>query len=175
MGSFLYLLDINDLQKEIISKVKELKDSVGVIVLLDKPTIYFKKALEKEKINLDKIFFIDCVSKTSEIEESICISPDNLEELEITISEFIKDIKRKIYVLIDTLSILLIYNSESKVANFIKNLITLISKSSNVDLLAFSVKTKGEDLLNNISMFFDEVINGKEKNRKVKNSEDLIY
>lgn len=175
MGSFLYLLDINDLQKEIISKVKELKDSVGVIVLLDKPTIYFKKALEKEKINLDKIFFIDCVSKTSEIEESICISPDNLEELEITISEFIKDIKRKIYVLIDTLSILLIYNSESKVANFIKNLITLISKNSNVDLLAFSVKTKGEDLLNNISMFFDEVINGKEKNRKVKNSEDLIY
>ena len=67
-----------------------------------------------------------------------------------------KDIKGEKFLIIDALSTLLIYNDENKVAKFVKE-ITEYASQNDVDVIAFSPKTKGEELLNKIFNFFDKV------------------
>src|SRR3989339_509408 len=59
-------------------------------------------------------------------------------------------------LVIDSLSVLLIYNNENQVASFVRN-ITRDASDKDVEFIAFSPKTKGEELLNKIFNFFDEV------------------
>jgi archaellum biogenesis ATPase FlaH len=59
-------------------------------------------------------------------------------------------------LIIDALSTLLIYNNENKVAAFVKE-ITEYAQDYDVEVIALSPKTKGEELLNKIFNFFDEV------------------
>jgi len=84
------------------------------------------------------------------------ISPSELDKLNYAINTFIKDIKDKKFLIIDALSTLLIYNDENKVASFVKELIEYASNNE-VEIIAFSPKTKGEELLNKIFNFFDKV------------------
>ena len=50
----------------------------------------------------------------------------------------------------------LIYNNKDQVAAFVRK-ITEYASSEGVEVVAFSAKTKGEELLNKIFGFFDEV------------------
>lgn len=59
-------------------------------------------------------------------------------------------------MIIDALSTLLIYNSENKVAKFVKEITECASKG-NMEAIALSPKTKGKELLNKIFNFFDKV------------------
>jgi archaellum biogenesis ATPase FlaH len=67
-----------------------------------------------------------------------------------------KDIKGEEFIIIDELSILLIYNNENKVAEFVKKTIEYASQHD-TKVIAFSPKTKEEELLNKIFNFFDKV------------------
>jgi len=59
-------------------------------------------------------------------------------------------------LIIDALSTLLIYNNENKVAAFVKE-VTEYASENEVQIVAFSPETKGEELLNKIFNFFDKV------------------
>ena len=52
---------------------------------------------------------------------------------------------------------MLIYNNENRVAQFVKE-ITEYASQKDVEVIALSPKTKGEELLNKIFNFFDKVI-----------------
>jgi archaellum biogenesis ATPase FlaH len=112
--------------------------------------------LKNNKINVDKIFFIDCVTSEKTHEDVLHITPDDLDTLNDATLTFIKDIEGKKFLIIDALSTLLIYNSENKVAKFVQEL-TSYASSNDVQLIAFSPKTQGEELLEKIFNFFDEV------------------
>lgn len=137
-----------------ITKVIANTHEKGVYVSLNKSQQSMEMFLRKKGIETENLFFIDCV--TAEETEGIHIAPDNLPFLEKAIEFFMRDIKEKMYIIIDGLSTLLLYNSENAVAKFVKELIQDAAKQ-HIDLIAVSVITKEEELLNKIFNFFDEV------------------
>ena len=76
--------------------------------------------------NNDKIEFVPIVNlpKDDNVkEDTLHISPSNLDNLSYAIGDFIKEIPGKKFLIIDALSTLLIYNPENKVATFVKEVL----------------------------------------------------
>ena len=155
MSSKLIITSVENLQKEVNRTVKNLEGSIGIYVSLNKTQKSIEKIFLKEKISTKKIFFIDCVTQEKTNEEVLHIPPNDLEKIKISIESFLEDIKGEKYLLIDALSTLLIYNPENQVAAFIKEVTE--KSSDNLKVVAFSPETKGEELLEKIFNFFDEV------------------
>jgi len=156
MTSLLIITSVEKLQYSVNSAVKSFKNIPGIYVSLDKTQKSTENILKKAKINTNKLFFIDCVTSEKIRDDVLHIAPDQLDLLSSAISTFIKDIKGKKFLVVDALSTLLIYNDENKVAKFVKE-ITEYASQNDVKVVAFSPKTKGEELLNKIFNFFDEV------------------
>lgn len=156
MASILIITPVEKLQKEINAIVKTLNKMPGIYVSLNKTHESIKNILKSNKISIDRLFFIDCVTSEQKRNDVLHISPRELDKLSLAISTFIKDIPGKKFLIIDALSTLLIYNDENKVARFIKETIEYASEKD-VEVIAISPKTKGEELLDKIFNFFDKV------------------
>jgi len=156
MTSTLIITSVDKLQKRINSTVKSFKSIPGVYVSLNKTHKSIEKIFENVGIKTNKIFFIDCVTSEKAKSDVLHIAPTQLDLLSAAIRAFIKNIKEKKFLVIDAISTLLIYNSENKVAKFVKE-ITEYASENDVKTIAFSPKTKGEELLNKIFNFFDNV------------------
>ena len=156
MASKLIIAPVEKLQERIIEIIKDYKDKIGIYVSLNKTQKSAEEILKKSNIDTKRLFFIDCVTLEQTKEEVLHIKPNDLDRLSYAINEFIKDIKEDKFLIIDALSTLLIYNNENKVAAFVKE-ITEYASQNNVEVIALSPKTKGEELLNKIFNFFDEV------------------
>ncbi len=156
MTSLLIITSVEKLQTRVNSVVKSFKNIPGIYVSLNKTQKSTENILRKNKINTNKIFFIDCVTSEKTKEDVLHIAPDQLDLLSSAINTFIKDIKGKKFLVVDALSTLLIYNDENKVVKFVKE-VTEYASQNDVKVTAFSPKTKGEELLNKIFNFFDEV------------------
>jgi archaellum biogenesis ATPase FlaH len=157
MTSKLIITPVEKIQREVNSNLKLLQRSIGIYVSLNKTQKSIEQNLEAEGIAYSKIFFIDCVTSEKTKEEVLHISPSNLDDLFFTIKSFNENIPGEKFLILDALSTLLIYNSENKVAAFVKELVNL--SPDKLRILAFSPKTKGEELLEKIFNFFDEVKN----------------
>jgi len=156
MSSLLVITPVEKLQTRINSLVKSYKNIPGIYVSLNKTTKSIENIFKQNGINTNKLFFIDCITSEKTRDDVMHIAPDQLDLLSSAINAFVKDIKEKKFLVIDALSTLLIYNDENKVAKFIKEIIEYASQHD-VDIIAFSPKTKGEELLNKIFNFFDKV------------------
>jgi archaellum biogenesis ATPase FlaH len=155
MSSKLIITSVEKLQEKVEETIKSLEESIGIYVSLNKTQKSVEENLKKRKIKTDKIFFIDCVTETKVREDVLHVSPNDLEKLSFSIKSFNEKIKGEKYLIIDALSTLLIYNPENKVASFIKEISDLSSEK--LKLIAISPKTKGEELLEKIFNFFEEV------------------
>jgi archaellum biogenesis ATPase FlaH len=156
MSSLLIITSVEELQNKINETISSFSNTPGIYVSLNKTQKSAEQALIQNKINTSKLFFIDCVTSVKTRDDVLHISPNRLDELSYSINTFIKDIKGDKFLLIDALSTLLIYNDENKVAAFVKQ-ITEFASENNVQIVALSPKTKGEELLNKIFNFFDKV------------------
>jgi len=156
MSSILIKTSIERLQKEVVKTLSQLQDSVGIFVSLNKTQKSVEAILRENNINIDKLFFIDCVTSEQSRESVIHIRPNNLNLLFTTIEAFVKEIPGNKFLIIDAISTLLIYNNENKVAGFVKD-ITCLTSAKGIDMIAFTPQTKGEELLDKIYNFFDEV------------------
>lgn len=161
----------------LISPIEELQDSIniimeffakkkgipGIYVSFNRPQRSIRKSLENAGIPVDKIFFIDCISKSllGEIEEIKNVlhiyRPTNLTTLNMAINEFIENIPGEKYLIIDALTTLFIYNKETDVIEFIRLQIDKASKKK-VRIIALIPETKGGELMDKISVFFEKVI-----------------
>jgi len=157
MGSILLITPVENLQKRINETLSSFQDTTPIYVSLNKSQKSTEEILRKAGIKTKKIFFIDCTKGDKEDRETLHIHPRNLESLKYAIKVFIKKIKEKKSILIDSLSTLLIYNSEKEVAAFTKE-ITEYASDKNVEIIALSPKTEGEELLNKVFNFFSKVI-----------------
>jgi archaellum biogenesis ATPase FlaH len=176
MSSLLIITPVERLQDEIERKIRSLGDMPGVYVSLNKTQRGVEQILQQSKISINKLFFIDCVSSENVKEDILYISPNNLDGLVYAINDFSKEIHGKKFLIIDALSTLLIYNSENKVAAFVKE-VTECASRENVEVVALSPSTKGEELLNKIFNFFDKVEKDKNENKEIDNDreEELVY
>lgn len=161
----------------LISPIEELQDNIniiieffakkkgfpGIYISFNRPQRGIKKSLEDAGVPVDKIFFIDCISKSllgemEEIKNVLHIyRPTNLTVLNMAIDKFVEEIPGEKYLIIDALTTLFIYNKEKDVIEFIRSQIEKASKEK-VKLIALIPKTKGEELTDKISVFFEKVI-----------------
>ena len=156
MASSLIITQVEKLQNRINTTVGSFDGTPGVYVSLNKPQKNIEGILKKNKIDSNKLFFIDCVVNEKARDDVLHISPDELYLLSSAINSFIKQIDGEKFLIIDGLSTLLIYNNDNNVAKFVKE-VTEYASRQDVSVMAFSPKTKGEELLNKIFNFFDEV------------------
>jgi len=170
MVSELIITSVEKLQSEVNKKIASLQKKPGIYVSLNKTQKSVESILKQNNISSSKLFFIDCVSQEKVKEDVLHIPPRDLDKLSYAIHTFIKDIKGGKFLIVDSLATLLIYNNENNVAEFVQK-ITEYASENEVEVIAFSPVTKGEELLNKIFNFFDKVKRGKDEPIK----KDLIY
>jgi archaellum biogenesis ATPase FlaH len=157
MGSTLLITPVESLQERINETVYSFQDTKSIYVSLNKTQKSVEETLKKAGVDTKNIFFIDCATSEQTDERVLHISPKELDKLKYAIRTFIKEIKGRKSLLIDSLSTLLIYNSENRVAEFTKE-ITEYASDKNVEVFAISPETKGEDLLQKVFNFFNQVL-----------------
>lgn len=144
--------------------VNELKMS-GVYVTLNKPYEDLIRLLDKEKISKDSVFFIDAVTEMvggTAVEGKKCKylgSPADLTGLGIAVTEAINALsgKEKIFVIIDSLSSLLIYNSPESVVRFSHFLVSKL-RVSNISAAIIASSDIDKHTLTSVSQFCDKTI-----------------
>lgn len=136
----------------------------GLYITVNHPYSSLKEIFAKNRVNINQMFFIDCVTKRVEEnpeENERCVyveSPNNLTDISISIIEALEAIKGKKFLFLDSLSTLLIYNSVGSLAKFSHFLISKI-KLLKVTGIFISGKEKMEkNLLKQISQFCDRTI-----------------
>jgi len=98
----------------------------GVYITINKPYQTMKNILDKEGVKTDKMYFIDCITKTAGGDTSdksgkvfFLDSPQNLTGLGVAMGEAIRGIPEKDkFLFMDSLSTLLLYHNTGTVAKF---------------------------------------------------------
>jgi KaiC/GvpD/RAD55 family RecA-like ATPase len=155
----------NDKYSEKINDIAEISAKLGEKVLYvsaNKPYPTLIKNFEKSKIDTNKFFFIDCVTKNAAGSEAggrvTCVSsPKALTEMNIAMKKVLEANKPGITVF-DSLSTLLIYEDSSVVTRFVHSIISVFrSVGSKGVLISLKDEVKNE-LIKDLSMFVDKVI-----------------
>jgi KaiC/GvpD/RAD55 family RecA-like ATPase len=163
----LFVMNTEDyLEKNIaiLNEVLKPEDAVGVYVTLSRPYSVLIKILEKNNINTDKLFFIDCITKTigTENEEKKCLfleNPQNLTNITIAIEEIISTIPSKNKSLfVDPLSTLLIYNQAETVSKFLHFLTGKIRILNLNGVLLSTEKEHDSEFADQMEQFVDKTV-----------------
>jgi len=124
----LAVVDANKYQQTNTKIIAELtKQNIpGVYVTLNRPYENVKEMLKKQKIDLDKVIFIDGVTKTAGGEitkRADCLyigGPKSLSDISIAMDQAIMGIPKKDkFLFFDSLSTLLVFNDASIVLKFV--------------------------------------------------------
>jgi archaellum biogenesis ATPase FlaH len=152
---------------EILDIVKQLSDESICYVTINKTFDALMENFKKNKINTENLVFIDAISKTIKAtpdQASQCYfveSPAALTELSLVISKFLRHEFK--YLIFDSLTNLLIYQSKAPVAKFLSSLVNKIRQSKTKAVFyALSLKEQ-EDLIKQCGMFVDNVVDSQQK------------
>ncbi len=139
----------------ILRSILKIKNYFGIYVSISKPYEILIEKLKKEKIDINRLFFIDAISKSVfdkiEVKEN-CIyipSPQSLTDLAIVISRIVESMKRKEnkFLFLDSLSTLLMYNKPEVVAQFVHFLVTRLRFFGLIGIIISIEKQIDEKLL----------------------------
>jgi len=109
--------------------LNEMKIS-GVYITINRPYASLCKILKQNGINIEKLYFIDCVSSLAgmPVEKTekcrFLKGPSALTDIGIDLSELMEEIKKPCFLFLDSISTLLTYNSAEAVVSFSHLLIT---------------------------------------------------
>lgn len=136
----------------------------GIYVSVNKPYEDIKKLLDKNKISTKRLFFVDMISKeidSEKEEKENCFyipSPTSLTDLGIVLEETANMMPGKKYLVLDTLSTLLVYNSLGTVEKF-AHFITTKIRGWDMDGVIISLeKETSESLKSQLAQFCDKII-----------------
>lgn len=158
----LHILPSENYFKEVIKIIQQNINKKIVFVTANKPYSNIKNLLEEEGINSNNIFFIDCISTQllSEKEAENCIfleHPSNITGISIAIDQAINLIKGEKIIILDSLSTLLIYNSENVIGRFSNSIINKL-RTENVPANMFMLDSDvDKNIFKIIESFADEV------------------
>jgi hypothetical protein len=147
----------------------------GIYITVNKPYNTLVKLLKDNGIDTDKIFFIDCISRTVSLpkglnmpEEKIkeadnCLyiaSPSRLTELGIALSQALSAMKtyEDKFLFLDSLSTLLIYNELPTIARFVHFLATRLRLFGLVGIIMSMEKEIDEKLILTLIELCDNVV-----------------
>lgn len=111
---------------EVLRVLANEDDLPGVYITINKPYSAMKRILEENKIKTEKLYFIDCITKTAggkveETEKGVLYmdSPQNLTGLGVAMGEAVRAIPEdNKFLFLDSLSTLLLYHNSGTVAKF---------------------------------------------------------
>lgn len=156
------------LQDNLLSTVKYLRDEgmAGIYVSINKPYKTVNEMLTKKDIGADKMFFIDCITGASGINQnSVSFIPNisDLGSLSIEIARFIDKIPDRKFLVIDAIHTLWIYHTPEVIARFIQNLAER-SYRAKVRMIVFIVESEDERLIRRLAPLFDLITKSECKN-----------
>ncbi|MFH1663705.1 MAG: hypothetical protein ABH986_02765 [archaeon] len=137
----------------------------GLYITLNRSHEFMIETLKKEKIDTEKIFFIDAISRGTgkNVVETESVqfteSPRNLTELSVAIDDSYKRMEEKPkFLIFDSISTLLIYNDVSSVERFTHLIIGRLRewKIKGVLLMVKSEEQRG--VVNSLSQFCDKIL-----------------
>ena len=160
--SILIKTPVDQLQENIISVVRNLKGNgmSGIYVSINKPYKTINDILVKNQIDTDKLFFVDCITNSSEEDHdnvSFISDISDLCSLSIAITHFIDKIPDEKFLLIDAVHTLWIYHTPEFIARFIQNL-TERSYRAKVKMITFIVESEDKRLIRKLAPFFDQMM-----------------
>lgn len=140
----------------------------GVYITISRPFVSLERILKNNGIDTSKLYFIDCVSKAVGVDAEstpqckYLESPSSLSALSTSITEVIHSMPEgKKFLFMDTLSLLLVYNSAGSIARFSHFLVNKI-RLMGVSAVFMSVEEEMEaKLVGEISQFCDKTIRSK--------------
>lgn len=151
--------DYNDL---IVSNMKKLSGKSICYVTLNKTSDSLKELFKKNKIDISDLVFVDGISKTiknvPDQADSVYYvsSPGSLTEISLVIDKFLRHNFN--YLIFDSLTSLLVYESKSPVSKFVSSLVNKIKQSS-TKAVFYSLSVKEQDaLIKESGMFVDKVL-----------------
>ncbi len=135
----------------------------GIFVSLNKSSEELIRMLEKNGIGCSGLFVIDAVSKEesrSKASKNISYvdSPQDLTEMEAQIIDFAKDMEMgKSFLVLDSLSTLLVYNAEKTVEKFVHGLGEKMKELGFKTVFTIRSKTRPE-IMDVLIQFCDKVV-----------------
>lgn len=133
----------------------------GVFVTFSKPHATLENELQRKKLDLSRVFFIDTIENNAHGREDRALhvqSPSALTDISIAISQFAYSVPNDRFVIIDALNALRVYNDDGDVARFVGAL-TAKSAVLQLQLVMFAIKDPAtESLQRTIFPFFERVI-----------------
>jgi len=169
---------IADAENSLMVNIRTLKylcnkrDMPGIYITVNRPYQAIHRILLDNKVNLDKLFFIDCIttavgSEPRREERCLFVSPTDLTDLAVSVDEWIETMPEKEkFLFMDSLSTLLFYNSVGTIAKF-SHFLTDRMKLWNLTGIFMSLESESDPhLLDDISQFCDGVITIKKRKKK---------
>jgi hypothetical protein len=165
----LFIVSIKKYPSFALSMIKHLnkKGWAGIYVGVVKPYADVAALFKKNGIDVEKIYFIDCISKSVAFDKMVetarvsYLMPGDLTGLGIAVDEGINHLTQesdKVFVFVDTLSTLLIYSSAQTLAKF-SHFLTGRLRLKNLRGVILTLEKEAEkSFLASISSFCDAVI-----------------
>lgn len=134
-----------------------------IYVTLNKPASTLARFFQKEKISIENIHFVDCVTSLVQPdvqgnERVLYVNPNNLTGVSIAVNEFMDALPRPTAVVFDSLATLLVYNSLPEVQRFSIYLINKIRLSQMRGFLLSVEAEMNPELLRALSKVCDKTI-----------------
>jgi len=139
------------------------KNQKGVYVTSSRPYLYLSKEMQRRGINQDNIFFIDCISAMAgERGGGACTYVENpaaIEEISMHIRSLLDRIESgEKFLILDSLSTLLIYNSKNSVKEFAMFLINKLRLEGVNGVFLIIEKEAPEDIKQILIAMCDKVV-----------------
>ena len=155
-----------------ILKVLANEDNLpGLYITVNKPYITMKRSLEENGVRTERIFFIDCITKTaggmSEDDKNVLYldSPQNLTGLGMAMGEALSNMPAgDKFLFMDSLSTLLLYHNIGTVAKFSHFLTSKMRVWGLRGILMSVEKETDPEFANQLSQFCDAVLKIEDKN-----------
>ena len=158
----LLLVPAPEYGKAVLQTARQLSKNSVCYVTLNKTFDSMKELLAGKKINMEKMVFVDAISKTIRRmpdQTNGCYfvsSPNALTELEIAILKMQRHGFE--YLVFDSLSTMLVYQKNAPVAKFVSALANNARKNG-TRVLFYAVKSPEQSqMVNEVSTFVDKVI-----------------
>ena len=167
-----YKETITNLIKELVG----LKKTV-CFVSVNKTKNALEKELKEKKVSTEKVYFVDCVSKSiskgrvkwSDEKTQYIDNPTSLTQMSLAIFNLFERVKIDFFVL-DSINTLLIYNTEKDILKFVHHTTGKLKESSQSGIFVFLKQETNEKLLKEFAQFTDKIVQADVPQKEFKKS-----
>lgn len=161
----LFIVDSSRYNDAVIETLKSLpNDGNLVYITLNKTASSLENFLKDKSIEFKNLIIVDCITRTirdvRDKDDIIYIdSPKALSDLSFVLSGILSK-RKKGYIILDSLTTLLVYQDKPIVARFILNMANKIRESRFKSVIFAADVNEHKDFLKEIGIFVDKVVKG---------------